>query len=393
MNFDRALLTLREEVPSPEATARLRATLSSLPLGRGRGGASRRRLARPLAITMITAALSLVVFFPRAKTGSAWAQTLAAIAEAPNVHTVSRFPNGRLGLEEWRSGVKNATVLYTDEGSVQSEMRGDGERAVTYFNWSKVAESRHEKRSPNARSFAVVSKDSRPGRPFYEIPLGGVEVALNDSDVKVVGHTEATGDQPEVYRLRHTVRLGGKPVGKPREITAEIDPESRRIRALVEAPRRFKGRVVTIRTEIDYPAIIPSSVFAPKVQVAKVDATYDLDAINGAVQRTLRNGLGKQGPVTLRSVLLDGEGTLWAYWTGAPTTRTFATPGIPLKAGGDRNAYSSGLTGLARTPKLKIGDRLDLDISYLGGVARFKAVPVRRIGLIQNVQGVLMAFR
>ena len=296
-------------------------------------------------------------------------------------------------MEEWRSGDKNATVLYTDDGKVQLEMRSDGKRAVNYFNWFKASEFRNEKLSPNALSYVLVSKDSRPGRPFYEIPLGGVEIALNDPDVKVVGHEEATGDRPEIYHLRHTVRLGGKPMGEPREITAEIDPTTRRIRALVEKPRRFRGRVETFRTEIDYPARIPALTFAPKVQVAKVDATYDYDVENAAAQRTLREGLGKRGPVTLRAVFLDAYGIVWAYWTGAPTTRTFATPGVPLEAGGDRNAFPSGLTGLARTPKVKIGDRIDLNVPYPGGVARFKAVPVRRIGLIQNVQGVLMAFR
>ena len=342
---------------------------------------------------MIATALSLVLLMPRAKAGSAWAQTLVATLDAPATHTISRYEDGRVSLEEWRSGVKRATVLYTDDGGVQVEMRNDGKRSVNYFNWWKVAESRGERLGPNALRYALVSKDATERRRFYEIPLGDAKVVLSDPDIKVVGHEEASGDRPETYRLRQTVRLGGKPLGDPREVVAEIDPDTHRIRALIEAPRRFKGRVVRFRTEIDYPSALPEGVFAPRVRVAKVDATYDYNEGEKAVQRTLRQGLGKRGPVTLRAVLLDGEGELWAYWTGAAATRTFSLPGVALEAGGRRNAYPSGLTGLGRVPKNKIGRTIDLDVPYPGGVARFRGVPVRRIGLVNHVQGVLMAYR
>ena len=391
--FDRALSTLREERPSPEATARLRAALNSLPLGRGRGGASRRRLARPLALTMITAVLSLVIFLPRAKTGSAWAQTLAATLAAPASHSVSRWANGRLASEDWRSGRKRATVLYLQTGEVQMETRNDATRSLNFFNWRDVSRTQGDEPSPNALRWALVSKGVPADPNWAETPLGSPKLALDDPDVKTIGHAPAAGGRPETYRLQQIYRLGGKEIGRSTPFTAEIDPISGRIRALVQDPRTINGRKQTFRTEIDYPASIPASIFVPKVQVAKVDATYDLDATKGAVQRTLRKGLGKRGPVTLRSVLLDGEGALWTYWTGAPETRTLTLRGVPREGGAQRNAFPSGLTGLRVVPLRKLGSTVDLDIPYPGGVARFRGVPVRRIGFTTNVTDVLMAFR
>ena len=381
----RALETLRRERPPAEATERARLALSS--------PSPRRSLARPLAPIMITAALALVVLTPRVHTGAAWAQTLAATFDSPACHLVDRGVEGRLALEEWRSGVKRATVLYTGNGQVLTEMRNDGKRKVNFFDWLALPASRGEAIPPNARRYAIVSRDATGGRRFYEFPLGGVNVALNDPDIAVVGHQDATEGRPETYRLRQTIRLGGKPLGKPREITAEVDPRTRRIRALVEPSRTIRGRTVTHRTEVDYPASLPASTFAPRVQVAKVDATYDDGAQERAVQRTLREGLAKRGPVTLRALFLDADGALWAYWTGAPATRSFATPGVPLEAGASRNAYASGLTGARRVPRTTLGATVDLEVPYPGGVARFRGVPIRRVGLVNDVQGVLMAYR
>lgn len=381
----RALETLRAERPTPEATERARAAV--------RRPSPRRSPARPLTVAMITTALAVVVLTPRTHAGAAWAQTLANTLNAPASHSVDHWSSGKVAMEEWRSGVKRATVLYTDDGRVQTEMRNDGKLAVNYFNWNKVAEFHHEKPAPNALSFAIVSNDEPSGHGWAEKPVGSPKAMLSDPDIKVVAHQEASGDRPETYRLEQTYRLGGKPIGKSHAFTAEIDPASGRIRALIQDPRKFKGRMETFRTEIDYPASIPASVFAPRVQVAKVAVTYDLVAQDKAVQRTLREGMGRRGPVVLRSVFLDGEGALWVYWTGALDTRTLTLRGVPREGGAQRNAYPSGLTGLRLVPSAKLGSAVDLDIPYPGGVARFHSVPIWRIGFISHVQDVLMAFR
>ncbi len=409
----RALKTLRQERPSPEATERARlAFLSTPPLPRGRE--RRRRLARPLTAAMITAALALVVFTPRTHAGAAWAQTLAATIASPNCHLIARWPDGKTASEEWRSGVKRATVLYNRFGSPTIEMRNDGRRAMNFASSFDYARFKHETIGPNAREWALVGKDRPEGRSWYEIPVGQAKVTLGDPSIKVVGHQDASDGQPETYRLKHTLRLGGKAMRNPTEITAEIDPESSRIRALIEQSHRPGRAVVTYRTEIDYPSTIPASVFAPRPQAAKNVDVYT-EENERQVQRGVRLGMGKQGPVTLRAAIVDGGGDLWAFWTGAlpdpKLAHPFSAPGVKLGASFTNKIYTTAwkespkmngtpadsksprIGGMGRSTLSKLGSTVDLDVPYPGGVAHFRKVRYVRVGYIQHVSAILGAKR
>ena len=295
------LATLRQERPSSEAPARARLALqNSLLPEKGRGGApARRRLARPLTITMITAALAVVVFTPRTHAGAAWAQTLAATLDAPAIHSVELLPDGRKGLEEWRSGAKRAHVLYTRDGKPAMEWRDDGKKTYNY------AAMFTDPKSPNSRRWGMVSKSF--GRDFFhEMPYGSAERILKTPGVEVVAHEEPAQGRPETYRLRIPAPLFESP---KLLIVAELDAEGR-VDRLTRPGEPGEQR-------IDYPASIPDSVFAPRPHAISGVDVYDLQELGRTIQRTLRKGLGKQGPITLRLVTLDGYGTLWAFWTGA----------------------------------------------------------------------------
>ena len=371
MNLDRALCTLREERPSPEATARLRAALRS-PLSKERGS----RLTRPLALTMITAALSLVVFYPRAKSGSAWAQTLAATLAAPASHSVSRSVNGKKGMEEWRSGVKRAHVLYFRDGKPGMEWRDDGRQL---YNFGAMFA---DPASSNSRQWGLLSKSYGTAGILYELPYGSPETILKSPGIEVLGHDAATADRPERYRLRVPGAFRQMP---KRTLTAELDASGR--------IHRLQWKNHKESTTIEYPERLPSSVFEPHPQAIPGVDVIDIVAQKKTVERDLRRGLGKQGPITLRLAMMDGDGTMWVFWTGAPPDMKMSHPvRIPgvrstryatkaaFASDGKLGAYekmvpnASGerLGGMAFTPQTKVGPKVDLDVPYPGGVARFR---------------------
>ncbi len=383
VNVPRALETLRQERPSVESTESLLRALNQ--------PAPRRSIARPLAFGLVATALGLALFFPpRTKAGSAWAQTLANSLDVPATHSVSRNAKGEIDGEYWIAGPKSATVLYKN-GKAMIEMRGDGKRRFNLVDWLDWGGPP----AANARVYGMVSKDwHMPSQ--WEVSYASLDALLKRPGLKVLSHEEAKDGQPEKYRLSvKTLRSF--------EIVAEIDPSVRRVAAVVE-PRSGA------RTTIEYPDSISDSVFEPRAQARAGVETYDIQELANQVQRTARKGLGKQGPVTLRSVLLDGDGALWVFWTGAlpdPGLRhPFNLPGVPCGPAATNRIYTSGwrsspkmngvpmasvgarIGGMNRVPKVKLGSTVDIDVPYVGGVARFRKVPVVRIGLIQNLGSV-----
>lgn len=399
-SLDHALATLRGERSSPEAAARARAALqNSLPPGEGWGGVPpRRRLARPLAATMIATALALVVFMPRTHAGAAWAQTLAASFDAVPTHTVERDAKGYVTLERWVAGRKRAWVLYDKSHKPAMERRDDGQRLYSYGGGAF-----YNPKNPNSRPWAFVSRSS--GNDLSEEAIqGSSEVVLKQPGVEVVEHQEASGGRPETYRLRVP-----RPYAKQKEeLVAELEPGGRRI-VRVTRPGFAGGET------IDYPASIPASVFAPRPQAIPVPDVFDMKRLSAQIEAGVSRGLGKQGPVTLRAVLLTGWGELWVLWTGAlPDSRLshpFSVPsvecgpafglkiftkawrqspkmnGVPVATPGPR------LGGMGRTPLVKLGSTVDLDVPYPGGVAHFRNVRYVRVGYLQHVSALLGAKR
>ncbi len=385
-DLDRALATLRAESPSPEAAARARRRLDPLPLERG----SRRSLARPLTLMITTAALAVVLAMPRSKAGSAWAQTLAATLDAPLAHLVQHGPDGKIRMDEWRAGARRARIDYAEKGFLMGELREDGRRRYNFFNHRAFRGS-----TPlNGAQYGLLYTPKGQGEGGSAFPVESLDRLLASKDLVVEGHDEADAEKgtPERYRLAY------RPMRTLR-LTVEIDPERRRVR-----------RILTDfmpPTEVEYPSSAPSGVFEPRPQAAKDVVVYDLDAQRPVVVRRLREGLGKQGPVTLRLITLDADGRLWAFWTGAPPSRdlkpAFRLPGVATgspfglrmftrdwftaptaKGNPHRRPGSPPLGGMAVVPKAKIGANVALDVPYPGGVARFRNVPVLRIAELSH---------
>lgn len=385
LNVGRALETLRGERPRPEAADALLNALHR--------PARRRSVARPLAFAMMTTALALaLVFPPRTKAGAAWAQTLANTFDSPAVHSVSHTTNGAKGMEEWRSGRKRAHVLYFRDGKPGMEWRDDGKRLYNY------AAMFTDSSSPNSRRWGMVSKSPGVGL-LYEMPYGSPERLLKSPGVEVLAHDEASGDKPETYRLRIPGPLPRLP---KRTALAELDSMGRIHR--ISTPGEEGA------TTIDYPDRIPEVVFEPRPHAITGVGVYDILAQTKTIQNTLRKGLGKRGPVTLRLVTLDGYGTLWAFWTGAlpdaKMSRPIRIPGIKGKEYATKKAFTSDwkptpyghlgpnvtgtrIGGMSFVPRQKLGSMVDLDVPYPGGVARFRNVPVLRVSLLNHYEQLL----
>lgn len=402
VDLERALETLRAECPTSEATEQAREALFrtipppidvtpplTLPTRRG--------LARPLTAMLIVTSLAFVVLMPRTTAGSAWAQTLTQSFDSVPIHSVSRMANGKVGYEQWRSGRKRAHVLYDRNGKALMEQSDNGQ-----WLYNSASSMFIDPKRPNARLWGTVSRSIGPNFLGSEIQYGSPEALLKQRGVEVVNHEPAENGKPEAYRLRIPM-----PYREAKEERlAEIGNDGR-IRRLTYPNGR--GGV-----DIEYPESIPDAVFEPRphaIPVPDVFTGKDYETI----QRDLRQGLGKRGPVTLRSVIVTGDGDLWVFWTGALpdgkaslpfsinsvkcgpafTNKIFTTAwrespkmnGVPVETKGPR------LGGMGRTPFTKLGPTIDLEIPYPGGTARFRKVRYRRVGLIQNVSDILGAKR
>lgn len=374
VNVPRALETLRRETLDPEKTEALLHALHR--------PAPPRRYARPLAFAMMTTALALaLVFSPRKGPGSAWAQTMSATLAAPNSHSVTRSAKGHVTAEEWRSGERQALVWRDEGGKVLFESRSDGKRKMRLWRiWGLESANRHP--------YATLGKDAALPHGA-ELPFTDLDALLKQRGLSVVSHEEATGARPERYRLRATTPFKA-------EYLAEIDPGARRIKTLISLDRNS-------RQSFDYPETLPASRFSLEPPSVPGMEVYDVEAQNAEIKARQLQGLGRSGPVTLRLVALDGDGRLWAIWTGGLPPTGVSGPirlvGIPSsKAQGTGIYYSNWRKQRPTTykgeptgrtmvvPRAKIGASVGLDIPYPGGVAHFRDVPVMRLGNLMDYE-------
>ena len=335
-----------------------------------------------------------MVFWPRASTGSAWAQTVENTLNSTRMIRTSYFENGRLGLKEWWSGKKRATLLYKGDGSVLAEMRGDGNRRLNYFDMFSGDDL--AKVSPNAHPYAHVGQDYSL-RPFgMELPYESIDSLLKQPTLEVVEHrAPQPGSSTVVYHVR---------LSKPfkREMLIEADSAKGRVVAISDVDGKH-------RETFEYPDSIPNSVFEPRMQAVTGIETYDIPHVPEEATRRVKQGYGKKGPITLRLVAMDYRGSVWAFWSGPKPDpqlkHPIRLPGLSSGIGFGVKDYTSDyklvkgvqpcpslgefLGGLAVIPKKKVGVTLDLEIPYPGGVARYQNIPVLRIGMLGMIQSVV----
>lgn len=380
VDIDRAIEALRSEARDPEVTIRARRIILA------RSAKPKRAIRARWLVLAATAGVCALLLWPRGSSGVGWAQAVQATLETPNMVETSYAPNGDVAMISWRSGIKRATLGYTGKGDLFMENRTDGKRTVNFFNlfYRSPADV-----SPNARNFAIVWDGGAGAVTQFELPLQSIDALLRKPGVVVLSRTPSTTNENiEEYRVH---------LPKPRDadLYADVDTATHRIQSVFDHP----GGAKLILT---YPDQIPDSTFEPRIQAAKGIESYDLTAQHADVRRTIAHGLGRQGPVTLRLVLLDCDGNLWAFWTGALPNRylnpPIRLPGVRFKdpqgfkdfttdhgkAAGAFPAPSihQWLGGMAVTPESKLGETVDIDIPYKGGVAHFQRVPILRIGLL-----------
>jgi hypothetical protein len=380
VDIDRAVSELRKEQPTPEVRERARNAIL-------RGHRPKARL-RPLIGGVVAAAL-LYVLWPRPLTGGAWAQSLQNSLSAINCHRVSVARDGQVTGEEWQSGERRAFVLYK-RGKVFCEQRTDGKRLYNYFD---VLSSWNPKPlPPNARQYGMIHVVPR-GETLtkYELQTESLDRLLKTPGIQVLEQqTIATASGSfERYRLK-TI----KPYRS--EFYATVDPSQGRI---VE----MSGINDAWKTKIDYPNSIPAQVFDPRGAALTGIEVYDIKSQDEEIANRLKSGLGQQGPVNLRLVLLDANGGLWVLWTGAPPdgkmSHPIQLPGVPSSAPYGLRAFTTSyamdkksrpapainlrLGGMAVTPWRKIGPTVDVNVPYPGGVAKFRRVPVLRTGTLE----------
>jgi hypothetical protein len=390
VDIDRAAESLKDQVPSQDVTERARQFVHAQASPKPAGSVKRAPRARWLAVAA-TVAIAGVFLWPRSVSGVSWAQTVQTTLDAPNMIETSYFPNGRIALRIWRSGGKRATLLYQRNGAILWESHSNGKRTASYFDL--LASEDPNSLPPNARRFAAVWNDTSHWLSQFELPVQSIDALLHKRGLVILSHKTAleTGGADE-YRVR---------ISSPykEELSVIADATSHRIQSMTNT--KDKGKEL-----FTYPDKIPDDVFEPRIQEVKGVETYDYAEQNLEVHRRISQGLGKVSPITLRLVVLDSDGALWAFWTGdlpdRRLTHPMRLPGVPTKdpqtfreftsdhakAAGAHPAPSihEWLGGMAVTPKIKLGDTVDVDIPYKGGIAHFHHIPILRTSMLRFVQ-------
>lgn len=390
VDIDRAVNSLKDQVPSQDVTERARRFVHAQAAVNAAGPAKRMPRAKWLALAAAVA-ITGAFLWPRSVSGVSWAQTVQTTLAAPNMIETSYFPNGRISLRTWRSGARRANLLYQRNGAVLWESRSNGKRTASYFDL--LASDDPNSLPPNAHRFAAVWNDTSQWLSKFELPVQSIDALLHEPGLAVLSHKTAseTGGTDE-YRVRISHPYNA-------ELTVNVDASSHRIQSITNT--KDKGKEL-----FTYPDSVPDSVFEPRIQEVKNIETYDYAEQNVEVRRRISQGLGKSGPITLRLVVLDCDGELWAFWTGALPDRRLSNPmrlpGVPTKDSQTFREFTSDhakaagahpapsihqwLGGMAVTPMRKLGDTVDIDIPYKGGTAHFRQIPILRTSMLRFIQ-------
>lgn len=375
VDLDRTIENLKLEGSTPAMQSKAVASLNYRP---------RTSRLRPLiALSVVAAAVLLLL--PHGSSGMAWAQVVKNSLDAPNVHSISRYKNGAIALEQWAQGEKQAWTIFDPSGKVVNEFRGDGERVFHYFHFQ---DSSKKTKNPNRRAFGELYT-RMDGEPSLMIPIGGsLDQLMRDRAYKVVKQTsfKFEGEEATDFELEIT-----KPY--PDHYHAIVKNKT----GLISEIRRGKDFVY----KITYPKSIPSANFEPKPKRVKNIEVYDRNKLTDTIKNRVNNGMQTQNGVTVHLVALDYSGALWVLWSGVPVDgqmrKPFTSIGISFgKPFGHRRLTSSAggtseepiftsdgtrLYGMGREAKTLIGKTVDLDIPTKHGMARFKGLPVLRIGI------------
>ena len=379
VDIDLAIEDLKKDASNERMRAKSRANLSR-PV---------RSNTRKLGLVGLTAGIAIVCIWPRGTSGTAWAQALGASKSAGRVHYKIWDSNGKGTSEEWTDGVKNARIMYARNGVLFNEWRSNGKKLFNYFDFNAL---RRVDPNPNVHPFGMLTKLSGP--PIVlSINLGGRLDHLMDLQKGEIIRQEPTKtDSGPATRYELKTK---RPFQD--QLVVIVDDKSGLI-------VQMEGKDGKWKSAFDYPESIPESVFEPVPQVAKGIEVYDIDQQKQDIQRTIQKGLGTVNGVTLRLVVLDANGALWALWTGSQVDgkmlKPFTAQGLKLGPASGLAKFTTNaekkranipvvpngprIYGMARAANTKVGDHVSITIPSKKGAATFRNVPVMRIGFPQH---------
>lgn len=274
------------------------------------------------------------------------------------LHVVSLRPDGRVGMERWSKGDKFAMILTGPAGTV-FESRSDGRRSVHWMG-----------EITGGRAIMMDKGERR---------LEGFQAMWGPHRIEeLLAATPGKWEGPVLEDGRNVWTL---PVPGGKGYRAEADPATGRLLTTVEPG----GDV----SQFTYPADIPDSTFAPRLQTTKA-VPYDLSAERRRLSPGLRKGLARRGDVTLRMVARDLEGKLWVLWTGAPADGPVRLIGLkaeptPLTSLATKGRFETVVSPLAGVRVEGAGfalagwgpDEVTVEIPTASGTRRFDRVRVR----------------
>ncbi len=384
VDIDHAVLGLKADGSTAEMRLKARQSLSS----------PNRKALPKLGFVGVATTAVVFLFWPRATAGRTWAQALRASAEAKVSHAVRHGANGEVLGEEWRQGRNQAAVLYQPDGKVLLEFRISGNRVYSYSNFGTnnnralSVVNQNVGLNPNATLFGVVRTEDTSKHPD-----DGGEVEGHLDRMLALYKCEIVKQEPAQTKQGPAIRYELK--SKDRKgvlLIVIVDDKSGLIVEMLSADGKMK-------TVCDYPASVDPKIFEPRPQAVKNCTVFDEDNEIEIRKKILAHGIAKSHGVTLRGVLLDGQGYLWVMWTGAPVSgrmehpftvshaelgEPFGLPGFTTSASNGKNSpviTSDGakLYGMAREAKTKIGDHIDISVPTKQGTVSFKSVLVTRI--------------
>lgn len=372
MSYDRKL---------EEGLTRLRAELDAPVVS-----TPRRRSALPRLVALTAAGgLLAVVLWPRTE-GAAWAQVAAKLGNDAPTHIVGRNREGAVQFEQWRDDLRFASMIKGSTGKVMYESRTDGERRFTYVRMPAT-----KPLSPNRLEAATLKAETHSDAAFARRFMGEfftLAAQLKQPGVKAKGPRRVTTPNGERDRYELTIDKKWDSWGT----VIDVEPGSGRVTRILDPKSGYTH-------EIGYSTAIPKGVFAPRASYSQPDTTYVVPDQEKVVESRLRSGLGQKEGIVLRLALLDRNGSLWLFWTGAAPdgrmSRPFRVPGVRLGPAYGPSAFTTTrkglppahpspvtgtwLDGMSRATLDRIGSEISVEVPGKAGYVRFDHVPVLRV--------------
>ena len=358
------------------------------------------RLLRPALAAGVLILAGGLALRPAPAEARGWASAVSATRAAAYRHETNTG-GGSTSSESW-SGPGVYVGIGRVNGKIYSESRSDGRRIYDLFDFSLFRGSNNL--AANALIAGTVRDLVRRTRLTYdEGGRASIEEVLKTPDAKKIAPPAVEPGEGQWYEVPLNYgTLRGRRVIIPHLARVGTDGRLAESRYVLQASPGF------VRTLYNYPATLPEGFFEPRPQ-ARAVPVIDFEATRAEMARRMAAGYGTVRGVTLRLVLIDKEGTLFAFWTGpgvvAGSGRDVRLPGVrtgpakglwsypaqtksPAKRG-VAPVIGKPLSGRGIVPLQRIGSTVTIAVPGVGAQAVFRGVPVLRVDEVRPLRGIL----